>query len=363
LVAQRISGFTDFVGRKRVLAGTDCGFGTIAGLGKVDVDIVYKTWASRVQGAGNHFGTFEELTMAERRSDDPKTDGRSVPGVATTVTPKQLQYAVHDGIALSGTLYRPERTQVCPAVIAVHGGGWRIGSPDRYREWGQWLSSRGIALFAIQYRLTDQPQNVFPAAALDVAEAVRFVHANASELGLDPNGIVLMGDSAGAHLVSLVALTGGTLGRADARGDFPMIKAVVAVYGVYDLLAQWEHDQIARPRDQITEALMACSPLDDRLAFFRASPIAYATTTAPRVPFLVSWGTQDDIVDWASQSGRFVTALKQTGQFVRTVAIVGAPHFWISDPIAETGSFTGFLAPKLCRFLEDRLGLSATGIA
>ena len=74
-MAQRISGFTDLVGRKRVLAGTDCGFGTIAGLGKVDADIVYKTWTSRVQGAGNHFGTFEELTMAARRSDDPKTGG------------------------------------------------------------------------------------------------------------------------------------------------------------------------------------------------------------------------------------------------------------------------------------------------
>jgi hypothetical protein len=42
---------------------------------------------------------------------------------------------------------------------------------------------------------------------------------------------------------------------------------------------------------------------------------------------------------------------------------VGAPHFWIGDPISETGSFTGYLAPKLFRFLKDRLGLSATGIA
>jgi acetyl esterase/lipase len=273
------------------------------------------------------------------------------------VTPEHLQYAVHDGVTLSGTLYHPERAQTCPVVIAVHGGGWRIGSPDRYGEWGQWLAGRGIALFAIQYRLTDRPQNVFPAAAVDVAAAVRFIHTHAADLGLDPNGIVLMGDSAGAHLVSLVALTGGSLGRADTSGDVPAIKAVVAVYGVYDLLAQWEHDLIARPGDQITEALMGHSPLDDRLAFFRASPIAHATTKAPRLAFLVAWGTADDIVDHDSQSGRFVTALKQSGQFVRTVPIVGAPHFWIGDPIAETGSFPGFLAPKLLRFLKDRLGL------
>jgi acetyl esterase/lipase len=295
--------------------------------------------------------------MAERRLDEAKMGSRSVvPEADSIVTAKRLLYSVHEGIALSGTLYRPEQRQPCPVVVAVHGGGWRTGSPDRYCEWGEWLASRGIALFAIQYRLADRPQNVFPAAALDVADAVRFVRDKGVELGLDPNAIVLMGDSAGAHLVSLVALTGGSLGRADPPGDFPGIRAVVAVYGVYDLAAQWEHDQIARPRDQITEALMACSPLDDRLAFFRASPFTYATTTAPRVPFLVVWGTEDDIVDWASQSGRFVTALKQTGQFVRTVAINGAPHFWISDPIGEPGSFTGFLAAKLFRFLKERLG-------
>jgi 5-methyltetrahydropteroyltriglutamate--homocysteine methyltransferase len=51
LVAQRIARFTDIVGRERVLAGTDCGFGTFAGLGKVDADIAYKKLASLVQGA------------------------------------------------------------------------------------------------------------------------------------------------------------------------------------------------------------------------------------------------------------------------------------------------------------------------
>lgn len=44
LVAQRISRFTDIVGRERVLTGTDCGFGTIAGLGKVNAESCTRTW-------------------------------------------------------------------------------------------------------------------------------------------------------------------------------------------------------------------------------------------------------------------------------------------------------------------------------
>jgi acetyl esterase/lipase len=278
------------------------------------------------------------------------------PNLAVRIS-ANVQYAVHGGSPLTGTLYRPEQEAACPVVIAVHGGGWKQGSPQRYEHWGQWLASRGIAVYAIKYRLSDRADHRFPAAALDVIAAHRFIRASSATLGVDAERIFMMGDSAGAHLASLVTLAGASASFAgvEGRGGEPPPRAVIAVYGVYDLLAQWEHDQIARPRDQITEALMGFSPLDDKLAYFRASPIAHTTMQAPRTAFLVAWGMEDDVVDWASQSARFVTALKQSGQFVRPVPVPAAPHFWIDQPIEESGSFTGFLAPKLLRFLKDRL--------
>jgi 5-methyltetrahydropteroyltriglutamate--homocysteine methyltransferase len=51
LVAERIIRFTDIVGRERVIAGTDCGFGTFAGYGKLDGEIAYKKLAALVEGA------------------------------------------------------------------------------------------------------------------------------------------------------------------------------------------------------------------------------------------------------------------------------------------------------------------------
>ena len=48
-------------------------------------------------------------------------------------------------------------------------------------------------------------------------------------------------------------------------------------------------------------------------------------------------------------------ALKQAGFFARTAVVPGAPHYWLSDPIDEPGSFSGFLAPRLVRFLAERL--------
>jgi len=273
-----------------------------------------------------------------------------------TLVESDLEYAVHDGARLTGTLYRPENLTSSRVVVAVHGGAWKSGSSSRYERWGHWLSKRGFALFAIDYRLANKPETRFPACLVDVMAAVRFIHGSAKRFSLDPDRIALIGDSAGGHLVSLAALTNNSMHLLKQDNAFqPTIRAVVSIYGVYDLFAQWEHDQVCRPRDQITEGLMGFSPLDDKFAYFQASPIAYTSTKAPRASFMIVWGTDDDVVDCASQAERFVKELKQSGQFVRPVPIVGAPHFWIDQPIEEPGSFTGFLAPKLVRFLNDKL--------
>ncbi|HEV8260489.1 MAG TPA: hypothetical protein VGQ19_07030, partial [Burkholderiales bacterium] len=70
---------------------------------------------------------------------------------------------------------------------------------------------------------------------------------------------------------------------------------------------------------------------------------------------LVSWGTDDDVVDWRTQSLPLVTALKQAGYYVRIVPVQAAPHFWMYDPIEEPHGHAAFLAPKLLRFLGERL--------
>jgi hypothetical protein len=97
------------------------------------------------------------------------------------------------------------------------------------------------------------------------------------------------------------------------------VKAVIGFYGVYDMQAQWEHDQMTRPRDQIT------------------------------------YGREDDIVDPATQSEKFLTALKQAGFYARTIVVPGAGHFWASEAVDEPGSFGAYADPKMLRFLQTAL--------
>jgi len=272
-----------------------------------------------------------------------------------------ILYAVHDGAELLADLYFPQETDKAPVLVAVHGGGFQVGDRKFYRYWGPYLAAHGYAVFSIEYRLMKPGLKTWPGAAYDTKAAIQFVRANAAEFGLDAERIGLIGDSAGAHLASLVALAGAepllsTENRGDPHAAFSgNVKAVIGFYGVYDMLAQWEHDQVTRPRDQITEKFLGCSPMVSRRTFFDASPLSYATVDKNSTRFLLVYGREDDIVDPVSQSDRFLTALKQAGFFARNIVVPGAGHFWASDPVDEPGSFGAYVGPRLLRFLAASL--------
>jgi acetyl esterase/lipase len=272
-----------------------------------------------------------------------------------------LEYATHDGDKLSGNLYVPKGAGTFPALVAVHGGGWQAGSATNYQFWGPYLAERGYVVFSIDYRLVRNGRKMYPEAVQDVRAAVQFLRSRGKALKVDPDRIGMIGDSAGAHLAALVALAGDSAPFASGHNDDRFagvkttVKACVCVYGVYDLAAQWEHDLVHRPFDMITQKFLGASLIDDRRLFFDASPMSYVTRGNNHTAFLLAWGTEDDIVDRRTQSDAFLIALKQAGFFVRSVVVPGAPHFWVSDPIEETDSFSGFLAPRLLRFLQERL--------
>jgi acetyl esterase/lipase len=194
-----------------------------------------------------------------------------------------------------------------------------------------------------------------------VKAAIQFVRAKAGEFGVDPDRIALIGDSAGAHLVSLTALAHAEppFNAPDPAnpnaGTSAAVKAVITFYGVYDMLAQWQHDQLARPNDQITAKFLGAASMTNRRVFFEASPLSYATTDRNSTRFLLIWGQTDDIVDPATQSQVFLTALKQARFFVRTIVVPGAGHFWTADPVEEPGSFGAYAGPKVLRFLAASL--------
>lgn len=270
-------------------------------------------------------------------------------------------YCTHDGVELTGDLFLPEGPGPHPAIVAVHGGGWRLGTRTTFHHWGRYLAARGYALFTVSYRLATKDKKTFPQAVHDVVAAVQYIRGEAASLRIDPNRIALYGASAGANLSALVGLgtqSGHFMGAypqdKHAKVD-PKVKAVIGIYGVYDMAANWNDFNRQTPGDNATDIFLGATPMDDRKVYFDASPISYAVKANNKVSVFLTWGTEDDLVNIHEQSEAFMLALKQAGFFVRSSVLQSGPHYWSSDPIDEPESFSGFLAPRLTRFLAEKL--------
>ena len=283
-----------------------------------------------------------------------------MPAAQSIETRGGVAYAAHDGVSLLGDLYLPAGAGPFPALVAVHGGGWQAGARNAFQFWGPYLAARGYVLFAISYRLAKKGQKMFPQAVNDVRAGVQFVRGSAAQIKVDPERIGLFGASAGAHLAALAALGGNST----FKGAYPQdayaavsskVKALVGVYGVYDLVEMWQRYQLQSPRENNIENFMGAAPMDDPRLYFDASPMNYATFVNNQIGVFLSVGTEDDLVDRRAQTDAFLLRLKQANFFVRTCIVQGAPHYWLGDPIEEPGSYSGFMAPRLLRFLKERL--------
>jgi acetyl esterase len=129
---------------------------------------------------------------------------------------RDVEYGTANGKRLLLDAYVPPAGEDRrPAVVMIHGGGWRVGDKASWKPEAEQLAAKGWVAFSINYRL-DEPA-VFPAEIDDAQAAVRWVRAHAEEYKVDPDRIAAIGESAGGHLTAMLAmLGGGSLGR-DAR--------------------------------------------------------------------------------------------------------------------------------------------------
>jgi acetyl esterase len=109
------------------------------------------------------------------------------------------------GGAIPLRAHRPAGDGPLPVVAYLHGGGWVMGDLDTHAALMRALANAsGAIVVGVDYRLA--PEHPFPAAVEDSVAAVRWLHANAAELGGDGERIAVAGDSAGGNLAAVVAL-------------------------------------------------------------------------------------------------------------------------------------------------------------
>lgn len=215
-----------------------------------------------------------------------------------------------------------------PILFYVHGGGWSIG--DKVAggaSKGAWANGLGWAYVSVNYRLV--PHATVEQQAADLASALAWLRTNATAEGLNPVRIVLMGHSAGAHLVALLGTDTSYLMAAGV--PLSAIKGVILLDGAgYDIPTQGSAEtNIASP---MYEAAFGTDPVRQA----KLSPTRNAA--APDVPNWLILPIQRR-ADSQAQSRGLASALTDAGARATVVVVPGESHATLNKGLGDTGDF------------------------
>lgn len=232
----------------------------------------------------------------------------------------------------------PTGATKAPLLFFVHGGGWSIGDKAAGEATkAPWANGLGWAFASANYRLV--PQATVEQQAADLANAIAWARANAAKQGLDPDRIVLMGHSAGAHLVALLGTNTSYLAKAGV--PLSAIRGVVLLDGAgYDIAPQ-----MASGRNPV-ESMYDAAFGKDVTRQKALSPTLHASA-----PNAASWLILpiERRADSQAQSHGLADALTKAGASARVVVVPGKTHGGLNKEIGEkddfaTGEVERFLA-------------------
>ncbi len=219
-----------------------------------------------------------------------------------------VQYASVNGVALHLDVYEPAATgpAVRPAVVLIHGGGWTDLDKSTMRNIGQFFARSGLVAFSVDYRLSQGPENRWPAQLEDVQRAVRWIRAHASQFGVNPERIGAFGHSAGGQLAALLGMEDSRDNSDAALAKFSSrVQAVVDVSGPADFTTVRDPEGIA-----FLTNFFGASFTKNPQVWRDASPAFHAEKSD--APFLIVHGTHDESVP-ISQAQELYDKLQAAG--------------------------------------------------
>jgi acetyl esterase/lipase len=233
-----------------------------------------------------------------------------------------IEYANLDGQHLQLNMARPKAgSGPYPAVVCVHGGGFRAGKRESYDGLIVRLAQKGYVAVTVSYRLA--PKYPFPAAVHDCKAAVRWVRANAARYKVDPDRVGVTGSSAGGHLAQFLGVTANVPefeGDGGNPGVSSKVTCVVNVYGPSDFTRSYGKSVDAA---EVLPLFLGGNLETARKAHVRASPLSWVTPDA--APTLCVHGTEDKYVAH-EQAVWLVDKLKASAVEAELLTLPGAGH-------------------------------------
>lgn len=212
-------------------------------------------------------------------------------------------------------VYYTTTKQTNPAVLLIHGGGWKSGDKSQMKSIGLALAAKGFSCFAVEYRLT--PEARYPAAVDDCIDAIEFIRVNALQYNVDVSKLVILGCSSGGQLAALI----GTSNSTSATN----IQAIIDIDGIL----AFKHPESEEGKAASLWLGGEYESIPEK--WKEASALSHVNNTTPPILFINS-----EMPRFHAGRNDMITILNQYGIYNEVKIIPNAPHsFWFYNPWFE----------------------------
>lgn len=245
---------------------------------------------------------------------------------------KEIVYKKIKNRELHLDAFFPKNKKKTPAIVIIHGGGWRSGNKSQMETFAIEMASKNYSCFNIEFRLSLEA--AYPAAIFDVKNAIQHIKKNARKFNVDTTKIAVLGCSSGAQMAALIGTTNGKTAFEDRNKNIKNSSKVNAIVNIDGILA-FKHPESAEGKvagqwlggsyEEIPTIWEQASPLNNTDA--KTPPILFINSSIPRFH-----AGRDDMI----------AILNKNGIYNEIQTIPNSPHsFWFLNPwFDETVNYT-----------------------
>lgn len=233
-----------------------------------------------------------------------------------------LVYNIVDSRQLHLDAYYKKGRKIQPAVLLIHGGGWKSGDKSQMKIYAQELAIKGYSCFTIEYRLSPEAQ--YPAAIFDVKNAIKYIKANAKKFNVNPDKVAILGCSSGGQMAALIGTTNNNLGYESAS----VINENASVQAIIDLdgILAFKHPESEEGK---AASLWLGGSYEEKPEIWKqASALNHVSASTPPILFINS-----DMTRFHAGRTDMISKLNSYNIYSEVKYIPNSPHsFWFFNP-------------------------------